>query len=447
MLSSSTFETYLSLSRDTIIFDLLPSARSYFNGVHVLKNDQVISILNFGQLTACLAPQQQIQQPKYNVNGKSYNVVNQNQLTSSEHCFRSVSNQQSPYQMNQRNMTANAGVVRQQYSSSSLERTQSSSHTMNTLLSYSNHQRKEMVSTLHSNKPTGQHSPVQPFVKKPLILHPQGAPSETSPPKSIGITSPNTSTTQTDKNQVSSTINVQKNKMIIEDDKENEGLDFDTYVHGSPNETFNCTTCSLNGKKGAQRCATCCHFKKAHVGRNNTHVCVNPGSHNLKTCPTNWRHHHKGEQVEEKKKKRGNLIMDTTIGNELKNAKSPAERDFIVKKRLGIYHPEKKIKFDDEAVENDVPMKNPQIVIEDEPLCIEQQIQDAYQKLEALFKLKEERDEKIAQSRILELLKEEEATKDLLAFFEDRKKQGLSLLPSLGEEDFSENTIDVEDVD
>lgn len=62
-------------------------------------------------------------------------------------------------------------------------------------------------------------------------------------------------------------------------------------------------------------------------------------------------------------------------------------------------------------------------------------------------KLKEERDEKIAQSRILELLKEEEATKDLLAFFEDRKKQGLSLLPSLGEEDFSENTIDVEDVD
>lgn len=122
--------------------------------------------------------------------------------------------------------THNLGVVRQQYSSSSLERTQSSSHTsihltfliffkdwlqVNTLLSYSNHQRKEMVSTLHSNKPAGQHSPVQPFVKKPLILHPQGifsknqrlnhmfwlflgAPSETSPPKSIGIISPNTST-------------------------------------------------------------------------------------------------------------------------------------------------------------------------------------------------------------------------------------------------------------
>lgn len=232
----------------------------YFNGVHVLKNDQVISILNFGifnfflmfscltrivritvstvsmnskpivnfdsqllgQLTACLAPQQQIQQPKYNVNGKSYNVVNQNQLTSSEHCFRSIISfffhsiceikffkvfliNKVPikwinaiWPLMQVYLcvlfwfhlrTHNLGVVRQQYSSSSLERTQSSSHTsmhltfliffkdwlqVNTLLSYSNHQRKEMVSTLHSNKPTGQHSPVQPFVKKPLILHPQG---------------------------------------------------------------------------------------------------------------------------------------------------------------------------------------------------------------------------------------------------------------------------------
>jgi hypothetical protein len=52
--------------------------------------------------------------------------------------------------------------------------------------------------------------------------------------------------------------------------------------------------------------------------------------------------------------------------------------------------------------------------------------------------LKEERDEKLAQSRILELLKEEEATQDFLAFVEDRKKQGLSLLSYIysGEQKF-----------
>ncbi len=61
-------------------------------------------------------------------------------------------------------------------------------------------------------------------------------------------------------------------------------------------------------------------------------------------------------------------------------------------------------------------------------------------------KLKEERDEKLAQSRILELLKEEEATRDFLAFVEDRKKQGLSLLSYIYDEDNenSENTPEFE---
>jgi hypothetical protein len=60
--------------------------------------------------------------------------------------------------------------------------------------------------------------------------------------------------------------------------------------------------------------------------------------------------------------------------------------------------------------------------------------------------LKEERDEKLAQSRILELLKEEEATQDFLAFVEDRKKQGFSLLSYIYDEDNenSENTPEFE---
>ena len=60
--------------------------------------------------------------------------------------------------------------------------------------------------------------------------------------------------------------------------------------------------------------------------------------------------------------------------------------------------------------------------------------------------MKEERDEKLAQSRILELLKEEEATQYFLAFVEDRKKQGLSLLSCICDEDNenSENTPEFE---
>jgi hypothetical protein len=59
--------------------------------------------------------------------------------------------------------------------------------------------------------------------------------------------------------------------------------------------------------------------------------------------------------------------------------------------------------------------------------------------------LKEERDEKLAQSRILELLKEEEATQEFLAFVEERKKQGLSLLSYIeNEEKNNDFEIDID---
>lgn len=44
-------------------------------------------------------------------------------------------------------------------------------------------------------------------------------------------------------------------------------------------------------------------------------------------------------------------------------------------------------------------------------------------------KLKEEEEERQAQSRILQLLKDKDVTKDFLAYVEDRNKYGLSLIP------------------
>lgn len=50
-------------------------------------------------------------------------------------------------------------------------------------------------------------------------------------------------------------------------------------------------------------------------------------------------------------------------------------------------------------------------------------------------KLKEEQEEKAAQTRILQFLKNEDVTKDFLAYVEERSKRGLSIVPDF---DFEE---------